>query len=348
MIRVLFIVITSGLLFSACNKDKDPVFEPMGPEAYDLVIPAGFPPMNIPVNNPLTKHGVALGRKLFYDPILSGDNTMSCGTCHVQEYGFTDRGFALSTGIDGLTGTRNSMPIMNLGWDRRFFWDGGASDLESQSIDPILNPLEMHEDLGNALEELNNHPEYPALFQFVFGETPIKTVHVMKAIAQFERTLISGNSKYDKYLRGESSLTTQELLGMEVFTAFDKGDCAHCHVLGSTFTDYEFKNNGLDSVYADEGRFRITFNPDDVGKFKTPSLRNIEVTGPYMHDGRFSTLAEVIEHYNSGFAEHPNLDPLIAEHQRNRLTQEEKQALEDFLLTLTDHDFLTNPAFAAP
>jgi len=348
MIRVLFIVITSGLLFSACNKDKDPVFEPMGLEAYDLVIPAGFPPMNIPANNPLTKHGVALGRKLFYDPILSGDNTMSCGTCHVQEYGFTDRGFALSTGIDGLTGTRNSMPIMNLGWDRRFFWDGGASDLESQSIDPILNPLEMHEDLGNALEELNNHPEYPALFQLVFGETPIKTVHVMKAIAQFERTLISGNSKYDKYLRGESSLTTQELLGMEVFTAFDKGDCAHCHVLGSTFTDYEFKNNGLDSVYADEGRFRITFNPDDVGKFKTPSLRNIEVTGPYMHDGRFSTLAEVIEHYNSGFAEHPNLDPLIAEHQRNRLTQEEKQALEDFLLTLTDHDFLTNPAFAAP
>ncbi|MEZ5174155.1 MAG: cytochrome c peroxidase [Bacteroidia bacterium] len=306
LISVLSIIV----FVAACNKETDLPERTDFLEPYILQTPAGFPAMQIPTENPLTKQGVELGRKLFYDPILSGNNTMSCGTCHVQEFGFTDNGLALSIGIDGIAGTRNSMPVMNLGWDSKFFWDGGAADLESQVIGPIQNPVEMHEDLSNAIAELNAHPEYPALFKQVFGESPITSAHVMKAIAQFERTLISGNSKYDKYLRGEAVLTPQELQGMDLFTSFDKGDCSHCHVLGSTFTDFEFKNNGLDSVYADEGRYRITLNPDDLGRFKTPSLRNIEVTAPYMHDGRFSTLMEVIQHYNSGFANHPKPGPI--------------------------------------
>ena len=171
----------------------------------------------------------------------------------------------------------------------------------------------------------------------------------MKAIAQFERTVISANSKYDKYVRGEVELTFDELKGMELIEDQTKGDCFHCHVLGSTFTDFDFKNNGLDSVFTDLGRYRVTLKEADKGKFKTPTLRNVELTAPYMHDGRFKTLEEVLEHYNTGFAENsPNLDVNIALSKKGRMSETEKQQIIAFLKTLTDYDFINNPNFKKP
>jgi cytochrome c peroxidase len=237
---------------------------------------------------------------------------------------------------------------MNLGWERNFFWDGGASNLESQVVGPIENPIEMHETLSNALSELNAHAEYPALFRKAFGSEIINTANLIKAIAQFERTLISGNSRFDKFMQQGISLTVQETRGMNTFIDFQKGDCVHCHVLGSTFTDHEFRNNGLDSVSEDEGRGRITLLASDYGKFKTPGLRNIAVTGPYMHDGRFATLEQVLEHYNTGIKPHPNLDPRLSDVTPGRMTSQNIQDIVAFLNTLTDEEFLTNSNFKKP
>ena len=348
IIVALALIVLIGI---GCSKDATLLPEPpsdSGPTPYTLAIPAGFPSMNIPADNPMTVEGIALGRRLFFDPILSGDNSISCGSCHFQQFGFTDSLRQFSSGIDNFAGTRNSMPIMNLGWERNFFWDGGASNLESQVIGPIENPIEMHETLSNALSELNAHPEYPALFRQAFGSEIINTANLIKAIAQFERTLISGNSRFDKFMQHGIPLTVQEIRGMDLFIDFQKGDCVHCHVLGSTFTDHEFRNNGLDSVSEDEGRGRITLLATDYGKFKTPGLRNIAVTGPYMHDGRFATLEQVLEHYNTGIKPHPNLDPRLSDVTPGRMTSQDIQDIVAFLNTLTDEEFLTNPNFKKP
>jgi len=329
------------LLFVACDKNEE-----VTPSAtpYNLVIPEGLPPMNIPSTNPLTVEGVALGKRLFYDPILSRDNTQSCASCHLQDFGFTDPN-QFSTGIDGIAGTRNAMPLINLGWQTKFFWDGGANGLESQVLGPITNPIEMHETMANVVAKLNEHAEYPGLFNAAFGDGEISSQKIMRAIAQFERTLISGNSKYDKYMRGEVLLTSQELNGKTLFEDMEKGDCVHCHSTGSTLSDFEFRNTGLDSIPVDDGRYLITLNPSDRGKFKTPSLRNIELTGPYMHDGRFQTLLECVEHYNTGFRYAENLDPNLFFAVKGRLSQQEMEDIVAFLKTLTDMEFLNNPAF---
>ncbi len=338
---VIAFVLITPFIFVACDKDEEdqPAATP-----YTLVIPQGLPPMNIPSTNPLTVEGVALGKRLFYDPILSGNNTQSCASCHLQEYGFTDPN-QFSTGIDGIQGPRNAMPLINLGWQTKFFWDGGANGLESQVMGPITNPIEMHETMANAVAKLNAHPEYPELFKAAFGSSEVTSQNLMRAIAQFERTLISGNSKYDQYLRGEALLTPQELSGKALFEDMDKGDCVHCHSAGSTFSDFEFRNTGLDSIPVDEGRYLITFNPSDRGKFKTPSLRNIELTGPYMHDGRFQTLLECVEHYNTGFRYTENLDPNLFFAVKGRLSQQEMEDIVAFLKTLTDMEFVNNPDF---
>ncbi|MBS1630041.1 MAG: c-type cytochrome [Bacteroidetes bacterium] len=319
-----------------------------GPRAYQLDIPSGLPEMPVPADNPLTEEGVALGRKLFYDPILSGNQTMSCASCHKQEFAFTDGGKAFSFGIDGKLGTRNAMPLFNLGYQRGFFWDGGAADIESQVVGPIQNPVEMHADLAIVLGRLNAHSEYPTLFEKAFGTRTISSVLLMKAIAQFERTIVSGNSKWDKYLRGEATLTDAESRGRIVYEDEDKGDCTHCHSIGSTFSDFEYRNNGLDSVSADAGRALITFLATDSGKFKTPSLRNIALTAPYMHDGRFQTLEECVEHYNSGLQHARNLDPSLRNKVKNRLSTQQKSDLVAFLHTLTDYELISNPKFAKP
>jgi len=312
---------------------------------YVLSIPTGLPPMDIPKDNPMTVEGVALGKMLFFDPILSGDNTQSCAACHRQAFAFVDSNLRFSIGIDKMPGTRNAMPLVNLGYQKQFFWDGGAANLESQVIGPIQNPVEMHENLVKALAELNAHTQYPALFKRVFGGDKITTPMLMKAIAQFERTLISGNSKYDQVKRGLSSFTPAEQRGLLLFSDINKGDCGHCHVVGSTFSDFEYRNTGLDSLPVDLGRGKITLNKTDDGKFKTPSLRNIALTAPYMHDGRFLTLEECIQHYNMGFRYTQNLDPNLANVKKGRLNAGEVQDIIAFLQTLTDTEFINNPAF---
>ena len=347
--KYVFLAFTSFigciLTINSCRKDPNPQ---NGPTPYNLVIPSGLPAMPIPANNPLTVEGVALGRKLFYDPILSGNRTMSCSSCHNQSYSFTDSNRQHSVGIDGISGPRNAMNLVNLGWQKKYFWDGGAADIESQVIGPIQNPIEMHETLGNAIHKLNTDPLYPALFKKAFGGDTININMLMMAIAQFERTLISGNSRYDQYKRGEATLTAQEINGMNLFQDGSKGDCTHCHVLGSTFSDFEFRNNGVDSIYSDPGRYKITLNGSDSGKFKTPSLRNIALTAPYMHDGRFSTLQQCLDHYNTGFHYGPHLDPVLAVQQKGRMTAQEMTDIIAFLNTLTDTAFVNNPDFKHP
>lgn len=313
------------------------------PKPYPLSVPAGLPPVVSPANNPLTVDGVALGKALFFDPILSKDNKQSCGSCHRQKYAFSDSTIRFSVGVDGIEGTRNAMPIFNLAYAHGFFWDGGAEDLESQVVGPIQNPVEMHETLPNVLTKLRASSHYKQLFYKAFGTDSITIPLLMRAIAQYERTLLSGNSRYDKYVRKEpgGTLTAQELRGLAIYSDETKGDCFHCHSLGSTFTDFEYRNNGLDANFtADLGRFRVTQLDMDKGKFKTPTLRNIAVTGPYMHDGRFATLEACIEHYNTGIQPHPTLDPVLAHAVKGRMTAQDVQDLAAFLHTLTDDTFI--------
>jgi cytochrome c peroxidase len=343
---IIFLALSAAGIIS-CDKKDDP--DPVtGPTPLTISTPLGLPSQPIPSSNPLTVEGVSLGRKLFYDPILSGNNQQSCASCHNQTYGFTDNNLAFSIGIDGIAGKRNSMPLFNLGYASNFFWDGGAATLESQVVGPITNPVEMHEDLSNCVAELNAHPEYPSLFKKAFGSDSVTISMVMKAVAQFERTLLSGNSRYDRYVQGTATLTLQEQNGLHIFQAASKGDCTHCHTLGGTFSDFGYRNTGLDSIPADSGRAIITMNMTDAGKFKTPSLRNIALTAPYMHDGRFTTLQQVLDHYNTGFHYPFNLDPNLRNAVKGRMSQQEMSDLIAFLLTLTDSSLAVNPAYSHP
>lgn len=342
-----FLLLGTAVLLTlwACHKDEGEYTAGGGPTPYVLAIPRGLPPMPIPADNPLTVEGVALGKRLFYDPILSGDNTQSCASCHRQSFAFTDSTLQFSIGIDQRAGNRNAMPLFNIGYARNFFWDGGAANLETQVLGPITNPLEMHEELANCIAELRADPVYPNLFLKAFGTDSITTALLMKAIAQFERTILSGNSKYDAVQRGTATFTAAEQRGRDIFTDFQKGDCTHCHTLGSTFTDFEYRNTGLDSIAVDSGRARITLLPADLGRFKTPSLRNVELTGPYMHDGRFTTLQQVMDHYNTGFHYPPNLDPNLRSAVKGRMTQQDMDDLIAFMKTLTDYDLISDPRF---
>jgi len=319
------------------------------PEPYTITKPYGFQEMNIPADNPMTVEGVELGRMLFYDPLLSKNDLQSCGSCHNQQLGFTD-GARFSTGVDGLEGARSSMALINLGWETKYFWDGRAGSLEEQIFGPVTNPLEMHTTWPEVEAKLNAHPQYPDLFHNAFGIDHVDSVHVSKAIAQFLRTMISGNSKFDKYRRGEATLTASELSGLDIFTS-ERGDCFHCHAFDGdgTFTDHTFKNNGLDTdaEMTDPGLQQATGNPSDRGKFKVPTLRNIELTAPYMHDGRFATLEEVVNHYDLGGKPSATVDPLMKHvNEGLNLTLQERTDLVNFLKTLTDEEFVTNPAFS--
>jgi cytochrome c peroxidase len=314
--------------------------------------------MNIPDDNPMTVEGIALGRKLFYESQLSGDNTQSCGDCHAPSSAFSDPN-QYSTGIDGIQGNRNSMALINLGWQNFFFWDGRAATLEDQILDPITNPIEMHETWPNAVSKLDASAEYRNMFYRAFGQRGIDSLKVTKAIAQFLRTMISGKSKYDVMYKNEynftlsqeeqaiyQTVTPDELAGYDLFKSLNGADCFHCHN-GPLMQVQKFSNNGLDATFIDKGRGAITGNPNDDGKFKVPTLRNIEFTAPYMHDGRFSTLDEVIGHYSSGIQMSPTIDPLIefAGQGGVQLDAFEIDLLKKFLLTLSDQSFINNPDF---
>ncbi len=304
----------------------------------------------IPTNNPLTEEGIALGKKLFFDPILSKDNTQSCASCHNPKKAFTDN-TRFSEGVDGKLGTRNSMPLFNLAWnfDERFMWDGKEFSIEHQAFSPVRNPIEMHSNWKNVAEKLQEHTEYPTLFQQAFGTSKIDSTHVTKAIAQFERTLISGSSKFDQYLLGKTELTPEELNGFNVFMDEARGDCFHCHGSDNNplWTDNQFHNNGLDETFNDLGLGAVTGDPNDNGKFKSPSLRNLAFTAPYMHDGRFTTLDEVINHYSEGLKQSLTIDPLMKKVNQGgvQLSDKDKADLKTFLLSLSDNNFINNPDF---
>lgn len=349
MIRFRQIFWVLGLVAaSACHKPETQLPEPYiisAPENLGKTVP-------FPEKNPFTREGVLLGKKLFYDPVLSGNNKISCATCHQLQKAFTD-GFDLSTkGISGNALHRNAPTLQNLAWYKGWFWDGGAKDIESLNFGPIKHKDEMGQDLDELVSELKNKSEYAQLFKAAFPGDSISILSITRALAQFERTLISANSRYDKYVRNEGGkLNQEELEGLSIF----QQKCSSCHAT-DFFTDFGYHNNGLDSTFPDNfeaiawGRGRITEKPEDIGKFKTPTLRNIALTAPYMHDGRFKTLNEVLEHYNSGVKNSATLDPVL---QRSGklgipLSETEKKRIIQFLNTLTDPEFINNPDFSAP
>ncbi|MGB1003235.1 MAG: cytochrome-c peroxidase [Salibacteraceae bacterium] len=352
--RILSVIIVGFLLVNqySCKSDDPIDCVPVTEEAipYEMELPRGFPPMSIPVDNPLTVQGVNLGRHLFYDNRLSGDNTQSCATCHLAENSFSDPN-RFSEGITGALGDRNAMAIINLGYAYSLFWDGRSSTLEEQALEPVTNPIEMNATWPEVLIKLNEDDYYKEQFKIAFGVDVIDSTDVAKAIAQFERTMLSGESKFDKFLRKEVPFTESELRGRDIFDT-ERGDCFHCHGT-RLLTGFQDQNNGVQQVMEDLGVGGVNGDPNDIGKFKPPSLRNIELTGPYMHDGRFETLEEVIEFYNSGVNQSsPNVSPLMLKPNRINgslnFTQQEKDDLLAYLLTFTDLEFTTNPDFLEP
>jgi cytochrome c peroxidase len=357
-----FILVIILAFIIACKKvatNKGGNITAYDPTPYNLNYGSTLPAPNIPSDNPLTEAKVKLGRQLFYEKRLSGDGTMNCAECHKQENAFSDIN-QFSTGIQGLKGGRQAMAIVNMAWNsNQFFWDGRANLLRDQSLMPIQDPLEMHETLPNVVEKLNHLTEYRNQFMRAFGSTEITIERISLALEAFMNTLVSGNSKYDQYLAGTASLTASELRGKDLFfTEYNPGfpnlsgaDCAHCHA-GSNFENDQYMNNGLDyeADIKDNGRMMATNNSADKGKFKVPTLRNIAVTFPYMHDGRFTTLEEVIDHYNSDIRTSNSLDQALLATQSTglMLTAQDKKDLVNFLKTLTDYEFLKNPAFSDP
>jgi cytochrome c peroxidase len=332
IIYLLFLII-----FTSCRKSDSSLED----EPIKFYIPEGFPQASYNFNNnPLTQKGFELGRKLFYDPILSKDNSISCGNCHQQYVAFAHAEHKLSHGINGLLGTRNSPALFNIAWQNEFFWDGGSNNIEVQPIGPITNPVEMDESIANVILKLKNSSVYPVLFKSAFGTDTITSQRMLKALAQFMNAMISADSKYDNYRNGTATFTSSELSGLALF----RQHCEACHK-EPLFSDFKYRNNGLDSQFLrDPGRARITLDPQDSGKFKVPSLRNIDLTGPYMHDGRFSTLSKVIDHYLNGIQQSSTLDPILAT--GFTLNAQEKSDLLSFLSTLTDNKFISDKRFS--
>lgn len=355
----LFLIPVLLLVFVlSCRKDGASEFEPT---PYALKIPSHFPQMQIPADNPLTEEGVELGRHLFYDKLLSRDNSISCASCHHQINAFSDPN-TLSIGVDGQLGTRQSMALVNLGWQQFFFWDGRVATLEELVFHPVVDPVEMDNTWTEVETRLRNHDKYPQMFFKAFGEVGVDSVKASKAIAQFLRTMISAESKFDliyKFVNGIpldaneaiafQQVTPEELAGFDIFMSLDGGDCLHCHI-GPFMQVQIFSNNGMDQTFSDPGRKSVTGNPNDEGRFKVPTLRNIGYTAPYMHDGRFNTLDEVIDHYSHGVVWSPTIDTNMefVSHGGVQLNAQEKAFLKAFLLTMNDEKFITNPKFSNP
>ena len=340
-----------GLLLCLTGCMKDPSLVAVKGEIPDggavtFVVPAGWPaPVYTFAGNELTQSRFELGRKLFYDVELSKDRTISCGSCHAQFAAFSHLDHPFSHGIGGLFGNRNAPGIFNMAFKPLFFWDGGVNNLENQPVVPIENSVEMDLPLQEAIDRLNASAAYPALFQKAYGSPVVNTQMLFRALGQFMAALISSNSRYDKYVRGEAGgdFTAGEIRGLALFRA----RCATCHK-EPLFTDYTFRNNGLapDAGLNDSGRAHITGLPADRYTFMVPSLRNVELTRPYSHDGRIGTLEDAVEHYRTGIFQSPTLDPFLKD--GIALTDAEKADVVAFLKTLTDTDFVKDPRFAEP
>ncbi len=346
-----FICLSFVLLLGVSCKTKTPEKTPPIKEEVPMTLakPANFPDFAYNfTNNTFNPDAFKLGRALFYEGLLSKDGTVSCGSCHQQTFAFTHAQHNFSHGIGDKLGTRNAAPIQNLAFQYDFFWDGGVNNLDLFSIAPIQNPVEMDETLSNVLTKLRGTTRYPPLFEKAFGSSEINTQTFNKALSQFMVALVSANSRYDKYVRQETGgvLSANELAGMQIFQA----KCSSCHS-GSLFTDQSYRDNGLpiNPRINDEGRFAITGQITDKLKFKVPSLRNVGLTLPYMHDGRFTTLEAVLDHYSNGMANNPNLDNVFRKADGTRgiaLSEEEKTKIIAFLNTLNDNEFLSEKRFA--
>jgi cytochrome c peroxidase len=307
--------------------------------------PVNFPkPVYDFDKNPVTKDGFLLGKSLFYDPLLSADKMVACGNCHQASAAFANLGSALSRGINNCKGTRNAPPLFNLAWQKEFMWDGRINIHQAVPVNALTNPCEMGNTMGNVLYTLRNQAGYEAQFKKVFGSDKITQEMVLKALAQFTVMMVSANSKYDKYVRHEigGTFNENEQAGYILF----KRKCEACHS-EPLFTDLSYRNNGLEETSIDIGRDSMTHQRSDRGKFRVPSLRNVEITGPYMHDGRFYSLKDVLQHYNSGMKNHANLDSVFKRSNKvgiNLSTTEQIQIIA-FLKTLTDVDFINDRRF---
>ncbi len=355
-LSVLLPGICAAILLLSATSSETPV--ETGP--YTFNYPANFGnQFTIPADNPTTKEGVYLGKMLFYEPLLSSTNSISCGSCHQQALAFTD-GRVLSDGVNGLKADRNAMSLANLLWVKNFFWDGRVKGLEEQASFPMTHPHEMDQSMAVSAKKIAGIKSYRRLFALVYGNDSVTAERMVKAIAQFERTLISCNAAYDRYLRGDYQPTPAEMNGMSLFMRTPNpannirgASCARCHGTPKMFIEL-FHNNGLDSVPKDAGRQQLTCNAADAGRFRVPTLRNIALTAPYMHDGRFSTLEEVVDHYNEHIVNSLVLSPLLQHVSNNDngstlgLTAVEKSNLLSFLHMLTDSSFITDKRFSDP
>ena len=359
------LILTSGvftiliLAFSSCKKDQVNIIE-LSETPYALQLVNGtLPQADLPIENPLTVEKFELGRALFYSTSLSLDNSISCASCHIQSQGFSDPS-TFSAGVNGTLGSRQSMALVNLAWNSNgFFWDGRAELLSHQVLMPIQDQKEMKETLEHVCFKLMQDQEMKDRFSRAFGSWVITPDHIAKALEVFLLALVSDNSKYDRYLMGLETLTDSEERGRVLFFGeynpffpdISGADCAHCHA-GNNFENDDYVNNGLDTDadFVDFGRELVTGSIADRAKFKIPTLRNIALTAPYMHDGRFNTLEEVVEHYNNNIENSSTVDPAIQGTNQTglMLDAQEKEDLVNFLKTLTDYGFVNNPNFAKP
>ncbi|WP_252737219.1 cytochrome-c peroxidase [Reichenbachiella agariperforans] len=340
MRKKLGFLLVMGWLLMACEGDK-------GEIPFGFVQPEHFPAATYTFdNNPISKEGFELGKFIFNDPLLSRDSTVSCASCHDQRVAFADPQHRLSIGIDAQIGARNAPPIFNLAFVNAFFWDGGVTHVDFIPLNPIANPVEMDQDIAVVIEKMRASALYQQKFATAFGEgTEINSARMLHALSQFMVMMVSANSSYDQYLLEGAALSESALRGLALF----EENCATCHE-GNLFTDGSFRNNGLDAEVTDIGRYLITEEDGDLAKFKVPSLRNIALTAPYMHDGRFETLDEVLTHYSSGVQQSATLDPLL---QAGGilgipLSDAQQSDIITFLETLTDEEFVSNPLFFAP
>lgn len=331
VLHITLFTVLIGFTFMAC------IFE-NGETKFDL--PPHFPAMNYPENNQLNEDRIELGRKLFYDPILSRNNDISCATCHKQSLAFADTA-AITPGTEGRLGNRNAPTLANVGYNPTVLFDGFLETLEKQILVPIQEHAEMDFNIVDVSKRMKANPKYVAMSKKAYDREPDAFV-ITRAISAFERTLISSNSKYDGFLQGKKKLSAAETRGKSLF--FDRLHCSQCHG-GFNFTDFSVRNNGLFPIYADSGRMRVTHLETDRDMVKVPTLRNISLTAPYMHDGRFKTLHDVLHHYESGGGNHPNKSAVI---QPFTLTETEENDLISFLKTLTDKQFITDKRFSKP